>query len=435
MKKDHALKILMIGLTLGTAWAVRGHFGHEQGAAWAGGISALALIFVAGRREWYGRVLPVALAAAVGWGMTGMISYGLVVGYGMSNNFPNALYGLGMLFVIGALFGLLGGGLTGLSLESSENRRVDWGSLIAQMVAGGVVVYGLLVRQLEWFMTPPRSEAWAFCLGGVFALLWYTARKGFSVTTRVALITGLGTGFGFALGNFLQIVGIVAEIPFNMWNVMEYSIGFFGGIALAYSVFTSEWPGGGHRVGPWENRVSFVLLFLLIPFIVFQQSLTFHLIVERFTAAGEFERPELIGRISTMTALVILIVMALLTGLRLRRARNRFGASEVYFIFVAYLAAYILMGYIIHGAIDGKSASHLHLCTVNLIVILMLARMQGSPFSTRPRVQVDSLKLCKVFVALLLVVAVLSFVAVHLHDGLPGTQDRFTIHSCDFLNY
>lgn len=136
----------------------------------------------------------------------------------------------------------------------------------------------------------------------------------------------------FRFGKLLQIVGIVAEIPFNMWNVMEYSIGFFGGIALAYSVFTSEWPGGGHRVGPWENRVSFVLLFLLIPFIVFQQSLTFHLIVERFTAAGEFERPELIGRISTMTALVILIVMALLTGLRLRRARNRFGASEVYFI-------------------------------------------------------------------------------------------------------
>ena len=172
MKKDHALKILMIGLTLGTAWAVRGHFGHEQGAAWAGGISALALIFVAGRREWYGRVLPVAFAAAVGWGMTGMISYGLVVGYGMSNNFPNALYGLGMLFVIGALFGLLGGGLTGLSLESSENRRVDWGSLIAQMVAGGVVVYGLLVRQLEWFMTPPalkrgRSawEAYLPCCG------------------------------------------------------------------------------------------------------------------------------------------------------------------------------------------------------------------------------------------------------------------------------
>ncbi len=33
MNKNQALHILMVGMTLGTAWAVRGHFGHEQGAA------------------------------------------------------------------------------------------------------------------------------------------------------------------------------------------------------------------------------------------------------------------------------------------------------------------------------------------------------------------------------------------------------------------
>ncbi|MDD2910554.1 MAG: hypothetical protein PHS87_02930, partial [Petrimonas sp.] len=186
MNKNQALHILMVGMTLGTAWAVRGHFGHEQGAAWAGGIATLGLILVSRRKDWYSKMLPTVLAASVGWGITGMISYGLVVGYGMSNNYPNALYGLTMLFAIGTLFGVLGGGLTGLSLESSKERKVEWGALFAQMGMGGLIVYGLLIQQLEWLMTPPRSEAWAICLGAALALLWYTARKGFSATTRLS---------------------------------------------------------------------------------------------------------------------------------------------------------------------------------------------------------------------------------------------------------
>jgi hypothetical protein len=40
----------------------------------------------------------VTLAAAVGWGLSGMISYGMVVGYGRANDFFNVYYGLMMLF-------------------------------------------------------------------------------------------------------------------------------------------------------------------------------------------------------------------------------------------------------------------------------------------------------------------------------------------------
>ena len=112
------ISILVVGMALGTAWAVRGQFGHEQGAALAGAIGAMALILVSKREDWYPKILTVALSSAVGWGAGGMISYGLVVGYGRSDNFPNALYGLLMLFVIGGLFGLLGGGLSGLDRKS-----------------------------------------------------------------------------------------------------------------------------------------------------------------------------------------------------------------------------------------------------------------------------------------------------------------------------
>jgi hypothetical protein len=44
--KKQLITILIVGMAFGTAWAIRGQFGHEQGAAWAGGIGGLALILV-----------------------------------------------------------------------------------------------------------------------------------------------------------------------------------------------------------------------------------------------------------------------------------------------------------------------------------------------------------------------------------------------------
>jgi len=45
MKKQW-ISILIVGMAFGTAWAIRGQFGHEQGAAWAAGVGALALVLV-----------------------------------------------------------------------------------------------------------------------------------------------------------------------------------------------------------------------------------------------------------------------------------------------------------------------------------------------------------------------------------------------------
>lgn len=163
--KNRRWALVFVGMALATAWAIRGQFGHEQGAAWAGAIGGLALVLVSGRKDWYNKAVMVALASAVGWGAGGMISYGKVVGYGRSVEFLNAYYGFGMLFVIGALFGLLGGGLVGLVLASTEGKRVKWGALLSQMTAGGILSYYFLIEQIGFKMTPPRSEAWAVVLG------------------------------------------------------------------------------------------------------------------------------------------------------------------------------------------------------------------------------------------------------------------------------
>ena len=39
--KGTLLNLIIVGMTLGTTWAIRGQFGHEQGAAWAGGVDVV----------------------------------------------------------------------------------------------------------------------------------------------------------------------------------------------------------------------------------------------------------------------------------------------------------------------------------------------------------------------------------------------------------
>jgi hypothetical protein len=122
--KGLVFNLIIAGMTLGTTWAIRGQFGHEQGAAWAGAVGAIVILLIANRQDWYNKLFKVTLAAAIGWGIGGMMSYGRVVGYGRGTDFINVYYGLLMLFVIGGLYGFLGGGLFGLTLSDSQKNRV-----------------------------------------------------------------------------------------------------------------------------------------------------------------------------------------------------------------------------------------------------------------------------------------------------------------------
>ncbi|MFH1923582.1 MAG: hypothetical protein ABIP48_27295 [Planctomycetota bacterium] len=73
--------IVFVALSLGLGWAIRGHFGHEWGACWAGAIAAAAVL-VAARRDDWARRMPVLVAlGGIGWAVGGMMSYGIVVGY------------------------------------------------------------------------------------------------------------------------------------------------------------------------------------------------------------------------------------------------------------------------------------------------------------------------------------------------------------------
>ena len=421
LKKDQIISLLVVAMSFGTAWAVRGQFGHEQGAAWAAGIGGLALVLVSQRNEWYQRILSVTLASAVGWGMGGMISYGIVVGYGRSDSFLNAAYGLLMLFVIGGLYGLIGGGLTGLTLESTSAKKVKWGQLISEMVAGGLVAYAFLVMQLEILMTPPRSEAWAFCFGAGLAMLWHMARNGYKSSLKVAFITMIGAGFGFAFGNFLQVVGTLLKINFNMWNVMEYSIGFFGGLALAYSVFTTSWPQNIENPKPWENRVSYIIALIFIPVIVYQQSLSVQVLTERLGNSGIDGKTALLSSIISGLLICLVIIYYVV---KFEKSKFTFTKNTVFAVFASFISVYVAVSFIVTGVFAGVVHFNHILYVVNIGVVLALFYRIQNPFSKEVNPDLKPQHL-QVLTVVLIIIVLLAFVLVNIHGELGGSHNRF----------
>lgn len=418
--------ILIVGLSLGTGWAIRGQFGHEQGAAWAGAIGAMSLVLVSKRPDWYRNIWMITLASAVGWGAAGIISYGAIAGrYAQSDNFPNVFYALTMLLFIGGLYGLIGGGLTGLVLNSTKEHVVKWSSLLVEMVAGGLVVHSLLVDQLEIQMSPPRSDAWAISLGAGLALLWHMARNNHSSPIRVAMYAALGGGFGFAFGTFFHLLMNWISLPFNTWNMAEYSIGFFGGMGLAYGVFSSKWPNESASHARWENRSALVILLLIIPLIIFRESFSLSLMMEKFQ---NFPDSGNIAFLSTFFAALIMLTMTLGTGYFVHKVQYHFDRGGVQLIFVTITLAYILLSYISTGFFTGSfmTNSNHHLYLVNLLVVLVLLGKGYPAFFSEPKGKMKA-GIWFIALGLVLVMILLAFLSIPLHGPTDPSYDRFPI--------
>lgn len=426
MPKKLIFNIIIVGMALGTAWAIRGQFGHEHGAAWAGGIGVLAILSLSHRSDWFKRMPAIAAMGAIGWGVGGMMSYGLVVGYGRGTDFGNVYYGLLMLFVIGALYGFIGGSAFGLMLESSENKKPKWASLITQMVAGGYLLWGILIYQFEWLMTPPRSELWAACLGIALAMGWYLYRNSFHNALRVALFSALGAGFGFAFGNFLQVIGNTTGIAFNWWNVMEYSLGFFGGVGMAYAVFSRQWPAS---VAPdkWANLLGFVFLTLFLPLTNVVQAFD----RERITRMAEnanISQPKVFAPqffwSSLLLCVLYFIVIFIIYG---RKAGVSYGLNNKLtdsFLF-SYLVLYIILSNLITGTFFGINHPNQYLYWVNLAVIMLYIK-----FSQQEKVfyevQPEQWRTWgRLTGSVFIILALLALIAINSHGELPGAQVRF----------
>ena len=73
--------IFLVGISLSIGWGIRGNFGHEYGAEFAGGLAAIAVALLSGREDWRNRVPWFALFGALGWGFGASQSYMQVLAY------------------------------------------------------------------------------------------------------------------------------------------------------------------------------------------------------------------------------------------------------------------------------------------------------------------------------------------------------------------
>lgn len=414
MKKNNVLIACVIAaMAFGTAWAVRGKFGHEQGAAWAGAIGAMAVVLVARRQDWYNNIFRISLAAAFGWGIGGMISYGMVVGYARAGDFGNVYYGLMMLFVIGALYGFLGGGLFGLTLVDTKDSKVPWSVLIAEMVAFALLTYGFLINQLELFMTPPRSELWAACFGACIPIGWYVLRKNHNNVLRVALWSALGAGFGFAFGNFLQVLGRSFQSPFNFWNIMEYSIGFFGGSGMCYATLTSTWP-----VLESESKKSKIipafLLIVFIPLILWSQSFVASKFKFILDLGGSEQTILLFQWIGMITILISVLIVFF------RFIKDKYGYDDIRNIFLLFIGSYTFLSFLLTGIYTHPIEQYLYI--VNIVVILIVAsRLQATSLirDERPMVWLAAT------ICIVVVLSMLTLVAIQFNTKPMVNVGRF----------
>ncbi|HNR33247.1 MAG TPA: hypothetical protein PKI11_20320, partial [Candidatus Hydrogenedentes bacterium] len=114
--------IFLAALSLSIGWGIRGNFGHEYGAMIPGCLTAIVVCLLSGREDWRERVPYFAFFGALGWAFGGSISYMQVIAYTHSGHAPTQYYGFFCLFVIGALWGGMGGAGTALPGVMDRDR-------------------------------------------------------------------------------------------------------------------------------------------------------------------------------------------------------------------------------------------------------------------------------------------------------------------------
>jgi len=412
---------LFTALSLGLAWALRGHFGHEYGAAWAGAMGVMALLLLSKRRDWRQKWPLTALVGGIGWGVGGMMSYGLLVGYGRAGDVGNAYYGLAMLLVVGALYGFIGGGFMALILETTRERKPDWATLLTQMTAGALLFWYVLIAQFEIRMTPPRSELWAACLGAAAALAWYLHRAGFHRSLYVAVTTALGAGFGFGFGNFLQTVGTASGIHFNWWNVMEFTLGFCGGLGLAYGLRRQAWPETTETT-PRTNLLALVLLLLPLPLINMLEAFDQREFLQ-MAAGALVSNPDQAAWLQYVWAILVMVV-ATAAGVWFWRKKQ---LAALFFMYSEYSIVFSHLKKGIFLGVGGSQWEHYAYWLIFAVMMIIYFRAgKREPLAAAGPVAATTWRGFLTALALILVVLlVCALLSVAVHSGVPGSHTRF----------
>jgi len=117
--------IFLVGISLSIGWGIRGNFGHEYGAEFAGCLAAIAVAILSGREDWRNRIPYFAFFGALGWGFGASQSYMQVIAYTDSGHTISQWYGYMALFFIGFMWAGLGGAGTAFAAVAPRDRLVN----------------------------------------------------------------------------------------------------------------------------------------------------------------------------------------------------------------------------------------------------------------------------------------------------------------------
>ena len=204
-------------------------------------------------------------------------------------------------------------------------------------------------------------------------------------------------------------MGNLLEINFNMWNVMEYSIGFFGGSALAYGVFSSKWPDNVESPKPWENRVAFLIAIVIIPLIVYIESLSYNTLLER---PKSFAGDESVVMFSSIFSGLLVCSVALFGWVTMEKVKFMFAKKTVWLLFVLFFTAYVAVSFVVTGAFFGSISSNHVIYVINIIVVIILLRKSRPPFFSELNESVHR-KFYILLLSVLILIAMLAAILTH----------------------
>ena len=116
---------LLVGISLSIGWGIRGNFGHEYGAAFAGCLAAITVALLSGREDWRERVPYFAFFGALGWGFGASQSYMQVLSYANSGHAVSQVYGFAATFLLGFTWAGMGGAGTAFAGVATRERLIS----------------------------------------------------------------------------------------------------------------------------------------------------------------------------------------------------------------------------------------------------------------------------------------------------------------------
>ncbi|ODT98005.1 MAG: hypothetical protein ABS79_06600 [Planctomycetes bacterium SCN 63-9] len=236
---------MFVALAVGLGWGIRGDFGHLVGAMYPGAALAMAFAFVSGQRSLFLWMPVLAGLSALGIGLGGQMSYGILHGYAQSDTLINYSYGFLTLFLQGSAWGTFGGALIGLVLERKPMRTGDWLGYLGSIFIAGWITYYLVVIVIGFDINPPRNNtSIAFFGAAIGQIVWLAWNKKLT-GLRGAFFGYIGFGLGMSVGRMLGNIANdfqATGMTINHWNVMETSCGFIAGFIYCFGMVNHTYP-------------------------------------------------------------------------------------------------------------------------------------------------------------------------------------------------